>query len=189
MDSLIQAFSSAAPVWEQALLQLTWYHGVIAAAYLGAAWLCLLNGHITRISHEQHTLWYAAAAALCLLAVNTVLHADVFVTQVLRELAKSEGWYGERRLLQALTMVAMMLVLLLSVNSLHARFAADDAPSEPALIGMAALLLLLALRTVSAHVTDAALNFRMVGASVGRLVEFAALALVIHGTLRSLRLR
>ena len=189
MDRIIPAFSRAAEVWEQALLQLTWFHTLIVAAYLGAAWLCFINGYIAKGAQEAHGLWFVAAAVLCVLGANTALHGDLFLTQVLRSLAKLQGWHGERRLLQDLTIGAMVLLFLFSANWLHARFTADGVPSEPVAIGLAALVVLLVLRTVSAHVTDTVLALRISGVSVGRLVEFAGIGLVLHGALRCLRLR
>jgi hypothetical protein len=53
--------------------------------------------------------------------------------------------------------------------------------------GLLALLLLFAVRLVSAHGTDAVLNVRLLGVSIGRLFELACLAWVMWGALFSLR--
>lgn len=189
MNILLQAVIDAELVWEQALQDLNWYHGLIAAAYLFAAWLCVLNAHIARTSKETYAIWYVAATVLGVMAANTVLHGDVFVTQTLRSLAKLEGWYGERRQWQSVMIVALGLTALLAAGWLRSAFTACDVPSESVALGLAVLLILLAVRTVSAHGTDAIINTRLAGVSVGRLLEFAGLGLVLHGTLRCLRLR
>ena len=53
-------------------------------------------------------------------------------------------------------------------------------------LGLLALLLLLAVRTVSAHGTDAVIYARFVGISMGRFFELTGIALVMWGALRSL---
>ncbi len=189
MDIFLQAFLDAEPVWEHALRQLTWYHVLIAAAYLGAAWLCVLNGYIAKSSREADAIWYVAAILLGVMAANTVLHADVFLTHLGRSLSKLEGWYGERRLVQYALVVVFALLALWAVGWLRIAFTASDVPSEPVAWGLIALLILLAVRTVSAHGTDAILNLRLVGVSFGRLLEFAGIGLVLHGASRCLRLR
>ena len=179
----------AAAIWEQAVLGLTWYHGVITAAYLGVAWLCLLNGYIARTEHDPHLVWYLAALLLCLLAINTLLHADVFVTHLLRGLAKMEGWYGVRRPMQYVAELVAALVLLLLAGRLRSEFVAGTVQSESVAIGLVVMLLLLTLRTVSAHGPDAIINLYRAGVSVGRWIEVGGLALIFQGTLHCLRLR
>jgi hypothetical protein len=188
MDKLSQAFGNAIPTWEQAIMALSWYHGIILVVYLGAAWLCLLNAQIAKDEEATTFIWYLAAIALCLLGVNAVLRGDVFVTLFLRSLALLQGWYEERRLLQDLTIGALVFAFLFAASRWRVNFAATDLPSGSMAFGLAVLIALLALRTVSAHGTDAVLNLRLAGVSVGRLLEFAGLGLVLHGALRCLRL-
>lgn len=189
MDTLVQAFYVAAPVWEQAVVQVSWHHAFIAAAYLGAAWLCLLNGHIARGCGEAHLGWYLALALLCALGANTVLSGDVFMTHFVRAAVKLHGWYGERRPAQYLALGALALVLVMASGWLRARLTDVDVASTVVALGLTALLLLFCLRAVSGHATDVVINLRLAGVSVGRLLELAAIGLVLHGALRCLRLR
>ncbi len=189
METLVQALVDAVTVWEQAILQLSWYHGLIVAAYLGAAWLCFLNGYNARREGVAHAIWYVAAVALSLLAANTVLLGDVLVTHTLRSLAKQEGWYGQRRSLQYGTVAVLALLALWFASRLARAFAASDAASVPVALGLTLLLALLALRTVSVHGIDALINLRVAGVSVGRWLEFAGIGLVVRTAFQGLRLR
>ncbi len=189
MDGVLEVVYDAAVVWEQAVRGLSWYHGVIAAAYLGVAWLCMLNTYIARTQRDPHRVWYMTALLLCLLAINTMLHADVFVTHVLRGLAKIEGWYGVRRPLQYLAEFVVALFLLFLAGRLRRELTAGPVESESVAFGLALLLLLLAVRTVSAHGTDAIINLHLAGVSVGRWLELGGLALILRGALHCLRLR
>jgi hypothetical protein len=187
MDTLIQALDDATGVWEHAIAQLNWHSGIVVLAYVGAAWLCVVNGHISRQNQQAHVFWFLGAAMLCLLGVNTVLQADLFFTQLLRAIAKLQGWYAQRRELQYTAVLLLGLIFLLSINRLRALLSEADLPSELVAVGLAALLLLFLTRMVSAHNTDLVLNLRLAGVSIGRLLEFAAIGLVIQGARNCLR--
>lgn len=189
MDIIFQALSKAAQGWEQAIAQESWHHALFAATYLGSAWLCLLNGHVARAAREVHVMWYAAAALLCGLGLNSVLQGDLFLTHALRELAKLAGWYAQRRELQYLMIAMVVAGGSLAAYWWRSKFAACEVPSPTVAWGLAALLTLLAIRTVSAHGTDAVINLRMAGISAGRMMEFAGIGLVALGSMRCLRLR
>ena len=185
----MEVIYGASAVWEQALLGLTWYHGVIAAAYFGVAWLCLLNGFIAKRERDAHRVWHGAALLLCLMAINTLLRGDIFVTHLLRGLARIEGWYSARRPLQYLAEFVVALFLLFLAARLRRELTAGPVQSESVAVGLVVLLLLLALRTVSAHGTDAIINLYLAGVSVGRWLELGGLALILQGALHCLRLR
>ncbi len=189
MNFIFQVFSTAVPVWEQALRQVSWYQCIIAMAYLGVAWLCLLNAHIAKGALEANFIWYVAAGTLCALGANTILHGDVFITHVFRSAAKLEGWYGQRRLAQYVVISGLTLIALVAAHWLRSEFTACDVPSESVAWGLIALVIILLVRTVSAHGTDAVLNLHVAGISLGRFFEFAGISLVLHGALSCLRMR
>jgi len=157
-------------------------------AYGGAAWLCLLNGHISKQNRQADLFWYLGATALCLLAVNSVLQADVFVTQLLRAIAKLQDWYAQRRPLQSAAVLLLGLSFLLASGPLRRLLSADELPSQGVAWGLTAALLLFALRAVSAHWTDQVLNLHLAGIPVGRLLELIALGVVVRGARQCLRL-
>jgi hypothetical protein len=187
MDIFFKALDDAAGVWEHAITQLNWHSGIVVLAYVGAAWLCLVNAHISRQNQQAHVFWYLGAATLCLLGVNTVLQADLFVTHLLRAIAKLQGWYAQRRELQYGAVLLLGIIFLLSINWLRALLSNTELPSELVAVGLTGLLMLFLTRMVSAHNTDLVLNLRLAGVSVGRLLEFAAIGLVIQGARNCLR--
>jgi hypothetical protein len=187
MDVVYQASATAAQVWQSAIAQVSWFHIAIATTYLGSAWLCMLNGHISQLARQSHTVWYFAVGVLCLLGVNTILHADLFITHFIRAIAKLQGWYGARRTLQYVAVIVLALVALISSNWLRGVFTASEVPSQTVTFGLAVLILIFALRVVSAHGTDALLNWRLAGVSFGRLLELIGIGLVVHGARKCLR--
>lgn len=190
MQSLYQATEHASPIWQQAIYHLSWSHGLVASAYGVASWLCFLNVQTEEEAQGSCALWCAATVLLCLLGANVVLQVDVFVTQTFRALARLQGWYGQRRVLQYLLISLIALTVLLALNSrlwLSQSFRSRAQTHTGAVsAGLLALLMLFAVRLVSAHGTDAVLNVRLLGVSIGRLIELACLAWVMWGALSSL---
>lgn len=188
MESLIFALADADTAWVQGLARVGWHHAFFAAAYMGVAWLCLVNGHLAKGSHEPHAAWFTAVFILCLLATNAVLQGDLWVAHVVRLTAKLQGWYGARRSLQYLLLGTLLVMALVAAKLAHTRFKATDVSSAPVVFGLTFLLMLLALRMVSAHGTDVVINLHLAGVSVGRMLEFAGISIVALGALRCLRL-
>jgi hypothetical protein len=192
MASLFTAVESAGVVWLQALEQVGWFHGLIAVAHFVVAWLCFVNGHIARQQAdgaETHGAWWLAASVLCLLGINSMLQLDLLVTQTVRSMARLDGWYGDRRVVQYLLLALLALVVWLVWGWMRYLFANNIRESWPVAYGLVLLLLLLMLRGLSAHGTDVLLHSKLVGVSVRRLLELVGLGLVAHGCWRCLQLR
>lgn len=189
MQFLMPAFTEASQVWELAVVQLNWFHVAISMAYGGAAWLCLLNARIAQDAREAFMVWYGVAAVLCVLGANTVLHGDLWMSHVLRVMARMEGWYGDRRWLQYGVVVILMLIALAAASWLRAELTACDLPAEPVSVGVTVLMVIVLLRIISAHGSDFVMNYRVVGISLGRFFEFCGLGWVVQGAWRCLRLR
>lgn len=189
MQFLRPAFTEATLVWELAIVQLGWFHVVIAMAYVVAAWLCLLNARFAQDARETFAVWCGVAGVLCILGANTVLHGDVWVTHVLRAMAKMEGWYGERRWMQYGLIVLLILMAVATAYKLRTELTVCDLPVESVSVGLTVLLVIVLLRGISAHGTDSVLNYRVIGMSLGRWFECSGLGWVMHGAWRCLRLR
>lgn len=189
MDSLVQASEYAHPIWQDAIFHLGWGHGLVAGAYGVAAWLCFLNARVVRQTQGHCSIWCAAALLMCLLGANIVLQGDVFITQLFRALSRQQGWYGHRREFQY---AAIGLIALIALSLGFWIFQRSETyvqiHSGSVSVGLITLLLLLAVRTVSAHGTDAVINSRYLGMSVGRLFELAGIGWVMWGALRNLYL-
>ena len=138
---------------------------------------------------QSPKLWLLATGLLCVLAANTVLQAEVWLTHTLRALAQAAGWYEARRPWQYLATVGLVLLVFAGTRRLGAGLANHESYSVLLSLGMALLLLLMSLRAVSAHATDALLGLRWMGLSLNRLCELTGLGLVLLGSWRSLQHR
>jgi hypothetical protein len=186
-QSLYLAVEQASPIWQRAISQLSWWHALIASGYGLAAWFCFLNAQVTKEELVPCSIWCIAAALMCLLGANVVLQADEFLTQVCRALARLQGWYGQRRELQY-RVIGLFALAALGVGFWLFQWFGNHSQRHTGVVslGLLALLLLLAVRTVSAHGTDAVIYARFVGISMGRFFELTGIALVMSGALRSL---
>ena len=189
MDPLLQAITHAYPIWLQAVRQVGWHHAVIALLYLACAFLCYLHTHWLREDLQNPKLWLAATGVLCLLAANTVLQGEVWLTHTLRALAQAAGWYEARRPWQYLATLGLVLLAFAGTRWLASGLANRGTYSVQLSLGFALLLLLMPLRAVSAHAIDAMLGLRLLGLSLGRACELTGLGLVLLGSWRSLRYR
>ena len=189
MNALMQAANEAAPLWHQSIMRLGWQHFMLALLYMAAALLCLLNAHVPKQASHGRAGWHVAAGVLCLLAVETVLAGAQWFAAVCRALAHLHGWYGERRIVQYVALAFLLALIVRFAGLLHRRLAGSGMAARDLVLGLAALMLLNAMRHVSAHHTDLVSNLRLAGISVARLVELAALCMVVRGALVNLRLR
>jgi hypothetical protein len=95
--------------WQVAIARADLADWVTAAAYGFAAPLCVrASGHARRTRHgSEGAFWSASAVLLVLLAINELLDLQNLVTEAGRAHAKANGWYGERRQVQYLFVVAL----------------------------------------------------------------------------------
>lgn len=189
MGSFLKAIEYGHAIWQEAIVHLGWGHGLMAGTYGLAAWLCFLNARLARQTQSSCSIWCGVALLMCLLGANSVLQGDVFATQVLRALAKLQGWYGHRREFQYAVIGLIALIALSLGVWMFQRFEAyAQTHAVSASAGLITLLFLLAVRTVSAHGTDAVMSARYLGLSFGRLFELTGIGLVMWGALRNLQL-
>jgi hypothetical protein len=182
-----EAFASACPQWAVSVRHAGWHHVLMAAGYAIASWLCVVSALMTRRADGDGGAWFAAAALLALLGINALLQFDLLLVQVLRAVARLQGWYQSRREWQFALLGLLSTGGLVALGWLRTRLHARWSDCSPAVLGLALLVALAAVKAVSFHDTDAALGLRLAGVSLGRLAELAGLVLTVAGALRWLR--
>lgn len=99
-------------------------------------------------------LWTALAAVLVLLGLNKQLDLQTILTAVVRDAAKQQGWYADRRPVQIAAVVGS-LVLVAVIGALVARALRGELRRLwPAVAGVAVLGAYAAMRTTSLHELD-----------------------------------
>jgi hypothetical protein len=127
------------------------------------------------------------AGLLLLLGANTLLLLDQLFLISLREMARQQGWYGERRALQFGAVIVAVTAGLLVLGWLRTRLEMVWTQCGWAVIGLCGLVGLVTTRCISFHFTDLVMNLRLGGFTVGRWFEAGGLLLVIAGTRQWLR--
>ena len=181
------AFGSAYPQWEAAIRHAGWHAMLLAAGYALAGTLCCASAFATRSGGGSGGAWFLAAALLALLGANALARVDLLTMYVLREVAHAQGWYEHRRAWQLLALGALALAAALALGWLRTRLQAEWSRSKGTVLGVGLLVGVAALRAISLHGTDRALDVHVAGVSIGRLLELAGLGLAAAGALRRAR--
>ena len=125
---------------------------MITAAYALVAWLCW---RARQGAGQARAFWTALAVALAALCVNKQLDAQTAVTAWARDVAKGEGWYASRRVVQ-IAAVGLALALVVAGALLVALgLRGQLSRAWPAVAGVAVLGAYIALRMTSIHEVDA----------------------------------
>lgn len=189
LDHVYTACGYAASVWEASLIRVSWYNFLLGLAYGVAALLCFLNGYIAKKYQEGYGIWVATVVMLLFFTINNLLLIEIFITEFLRAYAKLLSLYERRREFQYELIALIAIVLFLVMRKMKNSFASLNVPGKTVSYGLTLLISILILRTVSAHATDAVINFRVFGFTVGRIVELFGIGLLLLGATRCLRLR
>ncbi len=177
-DLLENAFDSASLAWEMAIEQLGWSAGIVLLAYLVSAWLCFVCAHAASQAGENGRGWHLCCGLLLLLTIESVLQSHVFLLQMLRSLAKAQGWYAERRSGQFYLVAGLGVFALLMLFWLRSRLGEIWSDCAPAVFGIGMTAAVFLIRAISFHDTDQIINANIAGFALGRLVEMCGLAMI-----------
>jgi hypothetical protein len=154
---------------------------VTVAAYVGTAVLCGRNiGRARGVPREQG-VWIALTVLLLLLAVNKQLDLQSWFTVVGREMARRDGWYGQRATVQVAFIAGLAAVSIGLVLGL--RFLLREAWRRHAVViaGLALLLSFVVTRAATFHHVDRLLGMRFGVLSLNHLFELGSIAVVALG--------
>jgi threonine/homoserine/homoserine lactone efflux protein len=130
-------------------------------AYLVAvalAVVCAVRAHRQRAPIRDRAVWWTIAVVLLLLGINKQLDLQTWVTELARDLAIRQGWYGARRPVQV---AFIATVLVLGLVSLALVIWALRSSWRAHLLGIAGLTLLVVfvvVRAASFHKIDELLS-------------------------------
>lgn len=168
-----------------------WLTVLLYFAAAGSAWRLLRNwkgrGTATMAQHHERWFWRALLLALLLLGVNKQLDLQTAFTEMGRMLSDRQGWYENRRQVQAafIAGVAIMGLTVLAM-ALHLTWHAPGA-TRWALAGGVCLSVFVVIRATSLHHVDAALAVQWAGLQVNWLLEIGGLLVIIAGAWRRRR--
>jgi hypothetical protein len=181
------AFAEACPQWEAAIRHAGWHQALLGLAYAIAALLCFAGAQASRRDDGTGGALAVTSVLLVLLGLHAILETNVLLVHLSRFVARQQGWYEHRRAWQYPLLALLGTAGLVALVWLRSRLDSQWRRIAPIVLGVGVLAVLAALRAVSLHYTDAALDLRLAGISVGRLAEMAGLGLTAAGAMRATR--
>jgi hypothetical protein len=159
------------------------------AAYLFTAWRC--RAAALRIStrmaglaeaRRERLFWLAVAVLFALLGLNKQLDLQSLLTEVGRLLARSEGWYENRRPIQYAFIVIVAAVGLLAAAFMVFLVRRSTVGAKIAAAGTALVTAFVVIRAASFHHFDQFIDSELLGLRANWLLELTGIAVVLYAT-------
>lgn len=170
--------------WSPGIGDPTWYGWATVGTYVLVAVACAVAARRSPHSMVATRLWWGLVAAMSFLGLNKQLDLQSWLTQTARDMAVSQGWYGEHRAVQAAFITVLGLLIFYAVIYGAWRLRDEGLPERAALAGILLLGGFVLTRAASFHHVDAllvagwgGLRFNWVFENLGiAIIGFAALA-------------
>jgi len=189
---LIPLVMGANDRWTLGIGDPTFVGWLTVAAYLATAWLCWVAARRARGLGDPYVVpdaktgwvWLGLVVLCAALGVNKQLDLQSFVTQVGKDLARSQGWYENRRIVQA-SFVAAIAAAAASAGAIGLYWLRDRlAQVWPAIVGAVLLTGFVVIRAASFHHVDWLL-YRATGAiELNWIFELGGLACISWAAVR-----
>lgn len=140
-------------------------------------------------SRVHGLFWGGVAVMMFALGINKQLDLQSLFTQVLRDAAKSEGWYEQRRTLQASFIFAVLAAGLAS-GAVALRYRAMLHRSmAAAILGLIFIYGYVVVRAASFHHVDLFIQSQILGIRWNWILEIGGIVVVFVAALRAARSR
>lgn len=167
---------------------------VTVALYLVAAWLCFLCSRRSRVLARRSSdgrweprLWALFAVVLLALGINKQLDLQSAFTEMMRVVAREQGWYEARRQYQYAFIGAVAVLAAVVGTALIAAVWRLGRALKLAAVGLVFVLAFVAVRAMSFHHVDALIGTRVLNVRVNWMFEIGGIAVVIAGAVLGLR--
>jgi hypothetical protein len=154
----------------------------IVAAYLAAAASAFVAAGNSPVARERR-FWLSTAALLLLLGLNKQLDLQSFLTDAGRSLARHEGWYGQRRLVQEAFILLLAAGAACSVVLLAHLLRRSATSVRLAAFGIVLLFGFVVMRAASFHHMDYWVTRTVAGVRSGWWLELAGIGIVAASAL------
>lgn len=159
--------------WSPGIGDPTWTGWVTVVAYVVAAYFAWaaykkcrreargranVEGPDVREQRQLTAFWFLLFVALTMLGINKQLDLQSLFTEVMRDLARSQGWYDERRTYQVEFIVCIAAVAIVGVGVTALLLRRVWRHAWIAVLGMGWLLAFVVIRAASFHHVDVLLN-------------------------------
>jgi hypothetical protein len=159
---------------------------VTVGLYFAAAWLCFLAARRSRalapqasLGRREPRLWALLAVVLLALGFNKQLDLQSAFTELMRILARAQGWYETRRQYQYAFIGVVAVLASFAGAALIAVTWRLDRALKLAAFGLVFVLAFVAVRAMSFHHLDALIGTRVLQVRVNWILEIGGIVVVI----------
>lgn len=160
---------------------------VVALISLKATFLSQQNNLAKCNSRQDKSIkvfWLFLTFFLIALGINKQLDLQSLLTQIGRDIAKSHGWYKDRRLFQTGFIILIGVIGITSLTLLIRTYRNTCYSIKIALTGCAILFIFILIRASSFHHMDIFINMKLIGIKMNWLLELGSLAIIGLGGYR-----
>jgi len=150
-------------------------------AYVAVAGLCAWNAWQSRASRKDFIVWIGFTLLMAFLAVNKQLDLQSWFTQTGRDMAKSEGWYAQRQLVQTGFIILLVVLSVALLALLRYLLRNSWRRYGPVLAGLTLLLGFIVIRAATLHHVDRLLGIDFGPLRLNNVLELGSIALVALG--------
>jgi hypothetical protein len=127
---------------------------------------------------RERSLWLGTGVAMILLGFNKQLDLQSDLTQIVRTVAHTEGWYSWRRDLQGLFLLGMAVGAAVFALLLWRWLRGASGSARTAAVGLVILLAFIFVRAASFHHIDYWVTVPIAGMRSGWWLELAGIAVI-----------
>ena len=124
------------------------------------------------------TFWFALCGVMVFLGFNKQLDLQSCFTQVGRDMAKSEGWYEERRAVQGIFVVVMAILGGLTIAGAWWYIRGAWRRYRVAFFGIIYLVTFVIMRAASFHHMDVFIQSTFLGMAFNHILELGGIAFI-----------
>jgi hypothetical protein len=163
------------------------------AAYAFAALLCFIAASRSRVPEDlpmnarlRH-LWRGVGAFMLFLCLNKQLDLQTLLTKIGRELAVRGGWYGNRRIVQFIFVMAVAIIAIAIFVFIVRRTRLLLKERKLLLFGLCFLIVFIIVRASSFHHVGVFLGTEIWGVRLNWVLELGGIGLIAVSAARAIR--
>lgn len=158
---------------------------VTVLLYALGAWQCwrLAAGHAPPLLPQERRLWWALALLLLALGLNKQLDLQTALTEIGRILARAQGWYAHRQVIQQEFIAGVLAAAMVLAAAGFYLARRTSIAAQCALAGSTFLLAFVVIRASSFHHVDLFIRSQWLGLSMNGVMETGGIAVIILSAL------
>lgn len=137
---------------------------------------------------ENHRLiWGLIALILLFLGINKQLDLQTWLTVTGKNLALSEGWYEQRRIVQAIFIISIAIFGLVFLAFVLWLIKENQTNARWGLIGLGMLTCFVIIRAASFHHVDQLIGLNLLGVRVNNILELGGIGAIALSAWKNLK--